>query len=151
MGRSRTNRRRRKSKKQLAAKAVKPANATGIVNPGSDSTSKEDKGEMSKALWRPWLAKSHLAIYGQCFEITKPASGTSVSCSTSCALHMKKGNCFINVALGQTVQVIRCKADEDGRAPFGIRRGCNKVYATSDAKVYRGCCLRVYTQNIMPS
>jgi hypothetical protein len=43
------------------------------------------------------------------------------------------------------------KLDFNGRAPFGIRRGCNKVYATSDAKVYRGCCLRVYTQNIMSS
>jgi hypothetical protein len=42
-------------------------------------------------------------------------------------------------------------ASQAGRAPFGIRRGCNKVYATSDAKVYRGCCLRVYTQNIMSS
>jgi hypothetical protein len=112
---ARTKQTIRTSKKQLAAKAVKTGKTTGIVNPGSDSTSKEDKSHSSDCprplLWRPWLAKSPLAIYGQCFKITKPSSRTSVSCSTSCSFHKNKSikKCLRNVGLGQTVQVIRCK------------------------------------------
>jgi hypothetical protein len=83
--------------------------ATSVVNPGTDSTLKEDNPHLHECL-RP-NKRSHtetFATYGQCFQIMKPLSGSSVSC----ALH-KKNISLGNVAFGETVQVVQCQVIDD--------------------------------------
>jgi hypothetical protein len=90
-------------------KEVALTSATEVDNPGIDSIPKEDNSH-SHECPRP-NKRSHteaLAIYGQCFQITKSSSGSSLSCS----LH-KKNIHFANVVLGETVQVVRCRVSDD--------------------------------------